>query len=135
MNKTEAGLLKDLGETVTRLNNLKVPIVVGWVKGGKELKTMGSRHLTNKFESEFRNGRGWERAFDEDKTEMMGLPDNSGPPGPPDPSPHPGESAGYHGEQHGLDVSVEPAQSAGETEERPEKEKEDINGNKGTSTS
>ena len=76
MNKTEAGLLNQLSETVTRLNNLKVPIVVGWVKGGKELKTMGSRHLTNKFESEFRNGRGWERAFDEDKTEMMGLPDN-----------------------------------------------------------
>ena len=66
--------------------------------------------------------------------------------------------AGYHGEQHGLDVSVEPAQSAGETEERPDQdqtgglmecdpqagavaledtyqEKEDINGNKGTSTS
>ena len=40
--------------------------------------------------------------------------DHCGPPGPQDPppplnypGPHPGESAGYHGEQHGLDVSVE----------------------------
>ena len=30
----------------------------------------------NKFEKEFRSGRGWERAFYQDKKEMMDVPDD-----------------------------------------------------------
>ena len=32
--------------------------------------------LRNKFEKEFRNGTGWEKAFQEDKKEMMEIPDD-----------------------------------------------------------
>ena len=32
--------------------------------------------LRNKFEKEFRNGTGWEKAFQEDKKEMMNIPDD-----------------------------------------------------------
>ena len=32
--------------------------------------------LRNKFENEFRKGTGWEKAFQEDKKEMMEIPDD-----------------------------------------------------------
>ena len=32
--------------------------------------------LRNKFEKEYRNGTGWEKAFQEDKKEMMNIPDD-----------------------------------------------------------
>ena len=76
MNTTEAGLFKQLGETLEKLMNYhNVALVTGY-KVGKQLRTMGSKHLRNKFEFEFRNGRGWEKAFEQDKKEMMDLPDD-----------------------------------------------------------
>ena len=76
MNTTEAGLLKQLGEVLEKLMNYHNVAAVAGVLVGKQLRTMGSVHLRNKLESEFRKPRGWEKAFQQDMKEMMDIPDD-----------------------------------------------------------
>lgn len=76
MSTSEAALVKKIGESVEKLLNYhNVAIIVGYVVG-KQLRTMGSVHLRNKLESEFRKPRGWEKAFQQDMKEMMDIPDD-----------------------------------------------------------
>ena len=76
MSTSEAALVKKIGESVEKLLNYQnVAIIVGYVVG-KQLRTMGSVHLRNKLESEFRKPRGWEKAFQQDMKEMMDIPDD-----------------------------------------------------------